>query len=72
MREQGWRLLAPLDFPWLQLTILGPGRYTDHHFLFHVLQVAVHLADPRIGAKMAAVLFAMLGLYTTYLLSCPL
>ena len=53
MREQGWRLLAPLDFPWLQLTILGPGRYTDHHFLFHVLQAPFTIGDPRIGAKMA-------------------
>ena len=67
MRQQGWRLLAPLDFPWLQLTILGPGRYTDHHFLFHVLQSPFTLGDPRVGAKMAAVLFAVLGLYTTYL-----
>lgn len=66
MREQGWRLLAPLDFPWLQLTILGPGRYTDHHFLFHLLQVPFTFGDPRIGARMAAVLFAVLGLYTTY------
>ncbi|HZO30189.1 MAG TPA: hypothetical protein VFH48_29805 [Chloroflexota bacterium] len=67
MREQGWRLLAPLDFPWLQLTILGPGRYTDHHFLFHVLQTPFTFGDLRIGAKMAAVLFAVVGLYTTYL-----
>jgi hypothetical protein len=67
MREQGWRLLAPLDFPWLQMTILGPGRYTDHHFLFHVLQSPFTLTDPRVGAKMAAVLFAVIGLYTTYL-----
>ena len=66
MREQGWRLLAPLDFPWLQLTILGPGRYSDHHFLFHVLQSPFTIGDPRVGAKMAAVLFAVLGLYTTY------
>ncbi|MGE3267441.1 MAG: hypothetical protein AB7P40_01745 [Chloroflexota bacterium] len=66
MRQQGWRLLAPLDFPWLQLTILGPGRYTDHHFLFHVFQAPFTLGDPRLGAKMAAVLFAVLGLYTTY------
>jgi hypothetical protein len=67
MREQGWRFLAPLDFPWLQITILGPGRYSDHHFLFHVLQVPFTVGDLRIGAKMAAVLFAILGLYTTYL-----
>src|SRR5918998_2117149 len=38
MWQQGWRLFFPLDFPWLQLTILGPGHYSDHHFLFHVLQ----------------------------------
>jgi len=49
------------------MTILGPGRYSDHHFLFHVLQSPFTLADPRVGAKMAAVLFAVLGLYTTYL-----
>ena len=67
MQLQGWRLLAPLDFPWLQLTILGPGRYTDHHFLFHVLQAPFTFDDLRIGAKMAAVLFAVIGLYTTYL-----
>jgi hypothetical protein len=51
MREQGWRLLAPLDFPWLQLTILGPGRYTDHHFLFHVFQSPFTVTDPRVGAS---------------------
>ena len=67
MREQGWRFLDPLDFPWLQLTILGPGRYTDHHFLFHALQVPFTFGDLRTGAKMAAVVFAILGLYTTYL-----
>jgi hypothetical protein len=66
MRAQGWRFLAPLDFPWLQLTILGPGRYTDHHWLFHVLQVPFTFGDPRVGAKMAAVMFAIFGLYTTY------
>jgi len=66
MREQGWRLLAPLDFPWLQMTILGPGRYTDHHFLFHVLQAPFTAGDLRVAAKMAAVLFAVIGLYTTY------
>src|SRR3712207_2913540 len=24
MREQGWRILLPVEFPWLQLTILNP------------------------------------------------
>ena len=53
MWEQGWRLLAPLDFPWLQLTILGPGRYTDHHFLFHVLQAPFTAGDLRVGMVLA-------------------
>jgi hypothetical protein len=63
MREHGPRL----DFPWLQLTILSPERYADHHFLFHALQAPFTLGDPRTGAKMAAVLFATLGLYISYL-----
>ncbi len=67
MWQQGWRLLFPLDFPWLQLTILGPGHYSDHHFLFHALQAPFTQGDLRVGAKMAAVLFATGGLYTTYL-----
>lgn len=62
MREYGPRL----DFPWLQLTILGPGHYTDHHFLFHALQAPFTVGDLRVGAKMAAVLFATLGAYTAY------
>jgi len=66
MWQQGWRLLAPLDFPWLQLTILGPGLYSDHHFLFHALQAPFTMGDLRVGAKMASVLFATLGLYTSY------
>ncbi|MFN0074397.1 MAG: hypothetical protein ACKVVP_23190 [Chloroflexota bacterium] len=63
MREHGPRL----DFPWLQLTILSPERYADHHFLFHVLQMPFTLGDARTGAKMASVLFATLGLYISYL-----
>lgn len=66
MWQQGWRLFFPLDFPWLQLTILGPGHYSDHHFLFHVLQAPFTQGDLRVGAKMAAVLFGTLGLYTVY------
>jgi len=63
MREHGPRL----DFPWLQLTILNPERYADHHFLFHALQVPFTFGDTRTGAKMASVLFATLGLYISYL-----
>ena len=62
MLEQGPRL----DFPWLQLTILGPGRYSDHHFLFHLLQAPFTMIDLRIAAKLAAVLFATLGLFSCY------
>jgi hypothetical protein len=62
MREHGPRL----DFPWLQLTILSPERYADHHFLFHAFQAPFTFGDPRTGAKMAAVMFATLGLYISY------
>lgn len=62
MREHGPRL----EFPWLQLTILAPDRYVDHHFLFHAVQVPFTFGDLRTGAKMAAVIFATLALYTAY------
>jgi hypothetical protein len=63
IREHGFHL----DFTWLQLTILGPGRYADHHFLFHALQAPFTAGDLRIGGKMASVVFATAGLYISYL-----
>ena len=66
MLEQGWRVLFPLDFPWLQLTILNPNEFTDHHLLFHLLLVPFTLIDLRLGAKLAAVVFASTALLVMY------
>jgi len=45
-------------FPWLPLTILNPGEFSDHHFLFHVLMIPFTLGDLILGAKWASVIFA--------------
>lgn len=62
MRERGPRL----DFPWLQFTILGPGHYTDHHFLFHLLQAPFTVLDLRLAAKTAAAVFAIAAFWSFY------
>jgi len=46
------------DFPWLPLTILNPGEFSDHHFLFHVLMIPFTLGDLVQGAKWASIIFA--------------
>ena len=66
MREQGWRILWPLEFPWLQTTILAPDRFTDHHLLYHLLLAPFTFLDLRVGAKLAAVVFASLALLAAY------
>ena len=66
MREQGWRILLPIEFPWLQLTILNPAEYTNHHLLFHLLLTPFTLGDLRIGAKLAPVIFASVALLIAY------
>jgi hypothetical protein len=66
MLEQGWRMLFPLDFPWLQLTVLNPSEFTDHHLLFHLLLVPFTVLDLRIAAKLAAVVFASSALLVLY------
>ena len=66
MLEQGWRLLFPLDFPWLQLTVLNANEFTDHHLLFHLLLAPFTLIDMRLGAKLAAVVFASTALLVMY------
>jgi hypothetical protein len=45
IREHGLRL----QFPWLRFTILDEAGYTDHHFLFHVLQAPFTLLHPAAG-----------------------
>ncbi len=53
-------------FPWLAFTPLAE-RYTDQHFLYHVLLIPfVHLPNPFLGAKLAtalmnATLFALIA-----------
>jgi hypothetical protein len=49
------------DFTWLPLSILNQREFYDHHFLFHVLLIPFTLGDLRIGAKIAAVVFASLA-----------
>lgn len=67
MAHQGWRILFPLDFPWLQLTVLNQAEFTDHHLLFHLLLAPFSLIDLRIGAKLAAVVFASTAMLVLYL-----
>ena len=57
MRTEG---LKP-DFPWLPLTILNPGDFSDHHFLFHVVLIPFTFGNLIMGAKWASVLFASLS-----------
>ena len=57
MRTEG---LKP-EFTWLPLSILNAREYYDHHFLFHVALIPFTFGDLRIGAKLAAVLFASLA-----------
>jgi hypothetical protein len=58
IREEG----IPTPFPWLPYTVLSPDRYTDHHLLFHILQIPfTSLGDLRIAAKVSAVFFAALA-----------
>jgi hypothetical protein len=54
MRTEG---LKPY-FPWLPLTILNPGEFSDHHFLFHMLMIPFTLGDLILGAKWASIFFA--------------
>jgi hypothetical protein len=66
MRERGLGMLLPIEFPWLQLTILNPAEYTNHHLLFHLLLAPFTFGDLRIGAKLAPVIFASLALLVAY------
>lgn len=62
MRTQG---LTPA-FPWLPLSILNPREFYDHHFLFHTLLIPFTFGDLRLGAKLAAVVFASLAFLSTW------
>jgi hypothetical protein len=55
------------NFPWLPLTTLNPKDYVDHHYLFHVIQIPfAQFKDPRLGAKVASVIFGSLAVLSCY------
>ncbi|MCC6175350.1 MAG: hypothetical protein IT305_08630 [Chloroflexi bacterium] len=66
MRERGLGMFLAVPFPWLQTTILNPAEFTDHHLLFHLLLTPFTFGDLRIGAKLAAVIFASSALLVVY------
>ena len=54
-------------FEWLPLTVLNPADYNDHHFLFHLLQIPfLWVFEPVMAAKIAAVTFASLAVFSVY------
>jgi hypothetical protein len=57
----------PPTFQWLPLTTLNPKDYVDHHLLFHILQIPfTWFGDLRLGAKVAATIFASLAVFSCY------
>jgi len=58
---------GPPLFRWLPLTTLNPYDYADHHYLFHVLLIPfTWFRDLQTGAKVAAVVFATLAVFSCY------
>src|SRR5713226_56181 len=54
-------------FTWLPLTTLNSHNYADHHWLFHVLLIPfTWFRDMQTGAKVAAILFATLAVFSCY------
>jgi hypothetical protein len=54
-------------FQWLPLTVLNPQDYNDHHFLFHLAQIPfLWLFEPVMAAKVAAVVFSTLAIFSVY------
>jgi hypothetical protein len=59
----------PPKFTWLPLTTLNPHDYVDHHLLFHIFQIPFTWGgDLRLGAKIAATLFASLAVFSCFML----
>jgi len=57
----------PPAFPWLPLTTLSPREYVDHHLLFHIILIPfTWFRDLQTGAKVAAILFASLAVFSCY------
>jgi hypothetical protein len=57
----------PPAFPWLPLTTLSPSEYVDHHLLFHIILIPfTWFRDLQLGAKIAAIVFASLAVFSCY------
>lgn len=57
----------PPAFPWLPLTTLNPKHYVDHHLLYHVILIPfTWFRDMQTGAKISAILFATLAVFSCY------
>ncbi|HEX6717561.1 MAG TPA: hypothetical protein VF088_10635 [Pyrinomonadaceae bacterium] len=57
----------PPAFPWLPLTTLNAKDYVDHHLLFHIIQIPfARFDDPRMGAKIASIMFGSLAVLSCY------
>ena len=57
----------PPAFIWLPLTTLNPHDYVDHHLLFHILLIPfTWFRDLQTGAKIAAVIFGSLAVFSCY------
>lgn len=57
----------PPPFTWLPLTILDPKHFVDHHLLFHGFQMPfTWFGDLRLGAKISAIIFASVALFSCY------
>lgn len=66
-----WQSLRAHHFPpafvWLPLTTLEPRQYVDHHLLFHFFQIPFTWSgNLRLGAKISAILFASLAVFSCY------
>src|SRR6266850_4365223 len=57
----------PPAFTWLPLTTLNPHDYVDHHLLYHIILIPfTWFRDMQTGARVAAVLFASLAVFSCY------
>jgi len=57
----------PPRFTWLPLTTLNSHDYVDHHLLFHIILIPfTWFHDLRLGAKVAAIIFASLAVFSCY------
>ena len=57
----------PPPFPWLPLTTLNPKAYVDHHLLYHIILIPfTWFRDLQTGAKISAILFASLAVFSCF------